>query len=386
MILLDKPLVSDFLKQSIRNGEFQALDTGNVLAPGELDLISGQDVIDKMRSDPSTNLHTISENALKWVYDNLSFTGLPDKLSLFKDKLVFRELLRDMYPDLFFQKVSVSEINSLNIDTLPMPFIIKPAVGFFSMGVHKVFGADDWPEVKHKIRNEINKISAIYPDEVLSLDTYIIEACIEGREFAFDAYFDDDGKAHVLGVMEHPFSGESDVSDRVYNTSTAIVRDNLKQFDSFLEELGKRACLKNFSLHTEVRIDENGRLIPIEVNPLRFGAWCTSADLAHHAFGFNPYSYYINKKVPDWEEILSGADDSIYSIVILDNSSGIPASDIRSFDYDGVISHFSEVLEIRKIDYQKYPIFGILFTRTHPQNYTEIEEILHDDLMEYVKL
>jgi len=339
-----------------------------------------------MKANPGINLHTISENALAWIYNNLDFTGLPEKISLFKNKLAFRELIADQYPNLFFRKVTVSEMHELDISTFPTPFIIKPAVGFFSMGVHKVFDPDGWEHAKAKIIAELDAIHNIYPEEVLSLETYIAEACIEGKEYAFDAYFDDNGNAHILGVMEHPFGGEGDVSDRVYNTSVGIIKRHFSTFESFLKMIGERAGLKNFSLHTEVRIDAHGKLVPIEVNPLRFGAWCTSADLMHYAFGINPYAMYINKEVPDWDRILADADDSIYSIIILDNSTGIPAEEIHSFDYNKILNTLSQPpLELRKIDYHQYPIFGILFIRTEHENYGEIEEILHDDLKEFIK-
>ena len=386
MILLDKPLVSDFLKQSIRDSLFQALDTGNVIDPGELSLLQEADVIGRMHKNPVTNLHTTSENALSWIYNNLGFSGLPEKINLFKDKFTFRRLLSDMYPDFFFRKVRLTELDKLDISTFPRPFIIKPTVGFFSMGVHKVFDEDGWPAVKEKIRTEIKEIRSIYPNEVLNLDTYIVEECISGAEYAFDAYFDDDGKAVILGVLEHPFSGEGDVSDRVYNTSAKIVGANLGIFDEFLSQLQKRASLKNFSLHVEVRIDNSGSLVPIEVNPLRFGAWCTSADLTHYAFGFNPYAYYINSSKPDWAGILSSSDESIYSIIILDNSTGYSADKIKGFNYEKLLSRFSSPLELRKIDYHEYPLFGILFTKTEPGNYGEIERVLHSDLREYIEL
>ena len=386
MILLDKPLVSEFLKQSIRQGQFQALDTGRVTTPGEIPLLRESEVIEKMRAEPNINLHTISENALAWIYKNLDFTGLPEKISLFKNKLAFRKLIAAHYPGFFFREAVVSGMDDLDISSFPKPFIIKPAIGFFSMGVHKVFDEQGWTTVKAAIKKEVNEIRSVYPDEVLSLETYIAEQCLEGDEYAFDAYFDDDGRAHILGVMEHPFGGEQDVSDRVYNTSAGIVQKHFSKFEGFLEMIGKLAGLRNFSLHTEVRIDEHGNLVPIEVNPLRFGAWCTSADLMHYAFGFNPYSYYINNIKPDWDEILSASDGAIYSIIILDNSTGIPAGQIQSFDFNRLLGKLSQPpLELRKIDYHLYPIFGILFTRTSPENYSEIETILHDDLRAYVK-
>ncbi|MCP3675252.1 MAG: ATP-grasp domain-containing protein [Gammaproteobacteria bacterium] len=31
--------------------------------------------------------------------------------------------------------------------------------------------------------------------------------------------------------------------------------------------------------HDELRGDDKGTILPIEVNPMRFGGWCTSADI-----------------------------------------------------------------------------------------------------------
>ncbi len=70
--------------------------------------------------------------------------------------------------------------------------------------------------------------------------------------------------------------------------------------------------------------------------------------------------------------------------MILDNSTGYAAGDILSFDLNKVKSRLSNVLEIREIDYRQYPIFAILFTRTNPDNYAELDQILHSDLKEFV--
>jgi hypothetical protein len=386
MILLDKPLVSDFLMNTVRDGHIHALDTGMVVQQPVPGLLSEAEAISRYKNDPSINLHTTSENALKWIYDKLAFSGLPEKIGQFKNKAAFRRLLADMYPAFFFREVAADRLDDIDPSLLPMPFIIKPSVGFFSMGVHKVFDALGWEAVKEKIRAELEEIRSVYPEEVLSLGSFIIEECIGGSEYAFDAYYDDHGQAVIMGVMYHPFSGENDVSDRVYNTSRTIVGEKLGIFDHFLRELGRRARLKNFSLHVEVRIDDGGKLLPIEVNPLRFGAWCTSADLTHHAFRFNPYTYYINKLKPDWEEILKASGNHVYSIVILENSTGIKAKDIVAFDYDKAVRALgnTEVLELRKINFSEYPIFGILFTRTAPGDQANIERILQADMKDFL--
>ena len=386
MLLLDKPLISDFVKDTIRKKHIQALDTGDMLENGELNTLTEQDVISAFKADPGKRLHTTSENAISWIEDNLDFTNLPGKISIFKNKFKFRELTKDMYPELFYQKVSLNELDELNFDRIPFPFIIKPNVGFFSMGVHLVPDRNVWSNVKVKIKSEIEHIQAVYPKTVLDTASFIIEEEIVGTEYAIDAYFDDTGEAVVLGVMEHVFGGNEDVSDRVYLTSKNIVSDKIKSFDHFLKQIGERAGLKNFSLHVEVRIDKNNNIVPIEVNPLRFGAWCTSADLMHYAFGFNPYVYYLNNQKPDWDKIFSKCTDDIYSIIILDNSTGYPADQVQLFDFSTFLAHFRNPWELRKINYMQYPLFGILFARTRPDEYREIENILHSDLREFVNL
>ena len=59
----------------------------------------------------------------------------------------------------------------------------------------------------------------------------------------------------------------------------------------------------NFPAHVEVRIDSSGKVFPIEINPLRFGGWCTTADLLGIALGYNSYDYFIQNEKPDWERI-----------------------------------------------------------------------------------
>ena len=49
-------------------------------------------------------------------------------------------------------------------------------------------------------------------------------------------------------------------------------------------------------MHVDLRVDNEGVIKPIEINPLRFGGWCTTADLLGIATGFSPYEYYLENK------------------------------------------------------------------------------------------
>lgn len=386
MILLDQPYISDFLKETIKNNNLSAIDTGNVIINNDLKLTNSDDFINKFREGFDSKIYSSSENAIGWILKNLKFSDYPEKINFFKNKFLFRTQTNEFFPDFYFQEVKFDEIKTLNIEAVPFPFIIKPNVGFFSMGVHKVLDLKDWDNIKSKIISEINDIKNVYPEEVLSISSFIIEQCADGTEYAFDAYFNDKGEPVVLGIMKHVFASETDVSDRVYLTSKNVIKENLSKFDSFLKQIGSKISLKNFPIHVEVRIDNNGKLIPIEINPLRFGAWCTSAELANYAFGINEYLLFLNNQKPDWESILNKADNNIYSLVIFDNSTGYKAEEIKSFDYEKVMSRFQNPLELRKTNYNKYPLFGFLYVKVDEKKYFELENILHSDLKEFVEL
>ena len=385
MILLDKPYVSNFLKETIVKYDFPALDTGNITEKGELSLIQPEEVIENFRNDPNSRLYTNSENSINWVVNHLGFTKLPEYINVFKNKVEFRKLIQQIYPNFFFREVSLSEIDEIKLEELPMPFIIEPAVGFLSLGVHKVLSHNDWDRVKQLIRDEFTEAKCLFPIEVVNASSFLIEEIIEGEEFAFDAYFDEVGEATILGISKHLFSSETDVSDRVYYTSKDTIKTYLPQFLDFVKELGDRANLRNFPVHVEVRVDKNGVLIPIEVNPMRFGGWCTTADLTHYATKLNPYHCFLNNIKPDWNKILEEMDDDFYSLVILDNSTGVPSKEIAKFDYDALLNKFVKPLELRKVDYKMYSIFGMLYTQTPKDQFAEIEEILTSDLRGFVE-
>jgi len=385
MILLDKPYVSDFLKETIVKNNFSAIDTGNITEHGEMKLIQPEEIIEAFRNNSDTRIYTNSENSINWVVNHLGFTKLPDYIHVFKNKVAFRKLVQEMYPNFFFKEVCLNDLDGIVLEDLPMPFIIKPAVGFLSLGVHKVLNLEDWLKVKQLIKDEFTDTKSLFPVEVVDASSFLIEEMIDGEEFAFDAYFDEKGEPTVMGVLKHTFGSEKDVSDRLYYTSKEIIRNYLPRFTSFVRQLGNCAQLKNFPMHVEVRITPDGELIPIEVNPLRFGGWCTSADLTYLATGMNPYQYFLTNQKPNWESLLSEMDDEIYSLVILDNSTGIPSNQITSFNYEALLKRFVNPLELRKIDFKMYSIFGMLYTKTPKEKFAEIEDILKSDLREFVK-
>jgi len=386
MIILDSPYVSALLKNAILVNGIETLCSGDEieLNVDDLDLISTEKAVEMIHHNENIKIYTNSENAINWISENLQFTGIPEKIDIFKNKVQFRQLLTDTYPDFFFKEILQENLINIDYTLFERPFILKPAVGFFSMGVFKITSENDWNNALRSIEEDLLTYKNLYPDSVYDATTFIAEDIVEGDEYAIDAYFNEEGEAVVLNILKHLFASEDDVSDRVYITSDEIISENIESFTDFLNDLGDIVHLKNFPCHVELRIDKKGRMIPIEINPMRFGGWCTTADLALMAWDFNPYLYYLNDEKPQWSEILKNKKNKIYSVVVLDNSTSLSGENIMNFDYDKLLSGFQKPLELRKINYKKYPVFGFLFVETEKDKMDELYDILKSSLDEFI--
>ena len=389
MIILDKPYVSDYLKKTATDHQFPVLANDyskSLQLNSSTKFYSDEEAVNHYKATPNARIYSNSENSIQWIAQHLNGTNLPEKINWFKDKVAFRKLTEKFFPEVFYRSVNIKEIDKIEIQDLPIPFVIKPAVGFFSLAVYPVQSYDEWPVVKEKLKKEIRKAALLFPSEVLNSTTLIIESFIPGIEFAFDAYYDENGIPTILNILKHEFASIDDVSDRVYVTSKDIMEKYLPPFTDFLDTLGALIELKNFPLHVEVRVDENGKLVPIEVNPLRFGGFCTTADLTPYAWGFNPYAAFFQNFKPDWNDILKDKAGKLFALIVLDNSTGLKSEEIKSFDYQKLLSGFEKTLELRKLDHSEYPLFGFVFTETREDNFEELASILQSDLREFCQL
>ena len=385
MFLVDKPFLSDFLIDTIRDNNFNIIATKvarELIKDDSLAWIDEDKAVSIIKNNPQIPIYSNSENALNWIEQNLGESELSNKIKILKDKFKFRELIKELFPEFYFKKIRAEEISALSSKDLTFPFVIKPSVGFFSIGVHIVKNEEDWTKAKKELHPE--KLKSIFPENVLNTTNFIIEEFIQGEEYAIDYYYDATGKVVLLNVLHHIFSSGTDTSDRVYSTSKEIIGKHKTGFESFLNKIGERLTLKNFPAHAEVRIDENGKITPIEINPLRFGGLCTTGDLLGVSLGFNSYKCFYENRKPDWEQIFKGKEDKIFSIVILNNNSEIEPDDISSFKYSDLENDFENPVMIRKLDIKEFPLFGFVFTETSYGNEKELNDILTSDLKKYI--
>ena len=384
MLIVDNPYVSELLQETAIVNNFEILNNtkkGSITLKPELNYITSDNAANLIKNNPNHKIYCNSENSINWINENLKFTDLPDKITLFKDKVKFRQILKEIYPDFYFEEVNYDELESIQTNELKFPFIIKPAVGFLSIGVHVVNSEHEWKNTIKELKEEIEATKNLFPKEVVDTKNFIIEEIIEGDEYAIDAYFDENGSPVILNILKHPFSSGKDVSDRLYYTSKKIIQDNFIKTEKLLEEIGKITKIKNFPMHIEVRIEEEN-IIPIEVNPMRFAGWCCT-DLAYFAYGINIYEYFLHQKKPNWEEIFNKVDDSEFYFNIADIPATTEKRPIKNFDYNGYLSNFSNVIEVRKIDFNKNPLFGIFFGST--PSHDEIKKLLTIDIPKYIK-
>jgi hypothetical protein len=387
VFILDEPYVSEYLKNAVIESGLPVLDTpvaSHHLAGTPARLLSAKEFAREARK-PGARIYSNSENAIGWIAANLADTDLPRQIVALKDKARFRELLRELHPEFYFAELCLDDLDAFDPSVVPKPFVIKPAVGFFSVGVHVVESDGAWPQVARRIRADVEDRGALYPGEVLEMERFIIEEVVQGEEFAVDAYYRENGEPVVVDIMEHLFASGDDVSDRVYYTSPALVEKWREPLGDYLREVGRLAGLHDFPVHAELRVDSAGRITPIEINPMRFGGWC-AADMAWWAFGQNPYAHYLADTQPDWSTIATERSGSACGLIVADIAPDVRLEDIVSVDYEGFVGRFSQPVDLRRTDFNRQPVFAFLFVAVPGDDMSELDAVLHADLGQYLRM
>lgn len=386
MFILEKPYLSEFLVDTIVQNDWPVLDNDSIedanIEEGAFNLWSEKKALNYYLLQEFPLIYSNSENAISWIIDNLPKSNLTGYIKMFKDKILFRNLIKEIYPSFYYKAVKYEELDTLNPKEICYPIVLKPAVGFLSFGVHTVKNENEWSDAISAIKKEMAVATSLYPNSVVNNSQFIIEELIEGEEYAIDAYYDRNGNAFILNIFQHPFLNEKDVKDRIYITSAEIMIRYMAKFVQLLNNIGQLSNIRNFPLHIELRVTPKGDIIPIEVNPMRFAGWCTT-DVAKYAWNINVYEYFYNQTKPDWNKILASAPKDIFYFSMAEVPSNISNSSIIDFDYNRFLSNYSNVLEVRRINFKQNPLFAIIFGST--KNKQEIQNILKIKTEDYIQ-
>ena len=383
MIIIDAPYASAPLLDYIEESQHPVLanDFSRSLADARsLNLVDDAEAV--RRLEAGERVYTNSENALAWIMDHVDNPGLTEAIALFKDKALMREKLAALNPGLFYATATRDELDAVNVDDLPLPVVLKPSVGFCSMGVYVIEEPDDWADAVADIARREDGWHERYPESVVGGDVYIIEGFISGVEYALDCYFDEEGAPHLLNVLRHDFAGPEDTSDRMYLTDEAIVNEMGPRFLAWLEAVNAIVGARNIPVHVELRVDGDV-IAPIEFNPLRF-AGLGGTDVAYFGVGLRTYEAFLENEKVDLAALYGAHSGRVFSMSLLNPA---PEADLAApFDHDALLARCSHVLSYHRFDPETVGFYGFLFldTGADEAGAAERDWLLRSDLMEFV--
>ena len=378
MYIIEKPFVSEYLMDTIINKDWPVLDNETIETCG-----LEEDVLNLWSSEKATEYYlkqefplilSNSENAVAWVVENLPKSNLTTYIKAFKDKVAFRDMLKEMYPDFYYTSLEYLDINYVEKEQYQFPLVLKPSVGFLKFGVRIFKEPEEWEKRIKTLHKEIATNKSKYNENVVNSAIILIEEVIGGEDYSIDAYYDRDGVPVVLNIFKRIYKEDDPINEKMYITSAPIVSKYLSQITSFLQQIGEKLKIRNFPLNVELRVNEKGMFTPLEVNPMRFADWCVS-DIAKYAWGFNIYEYFETQQRPDWDTLLQKAGEEIFYASLVDIPKGFPKSSVRDFNFSGYLENFSNVYEARHVNFKANPLFGVILGSTKDEE--ELNMILN---------
>ncbi|MDO4503379.1 MAG: ATP-grasp domain-containing protein [Coriobacteriia bacterium] len=354
-----------------------------------LNLVDEAEAVERLNA--GERLYTSAENALEWVEQHVDNPQLTAGIRACKDKEVFRRALESVGSPLFYKTFDVAELGDVDPTALPLPVVLKPVVGFCSVGVYVIKDAADWADAVAQIQQTTEQWTSLYPASVVGTGRFIVEQMIGGQEFALDMYYDGQGRARILNLFQHDFSSPEDTKDRLYWTSCDLLRTHGNEFARWLDQANQALGLRDFCVHVELRRDDDGQIVPIEFNPLRF-AGMGGTDLAWYGYGFITVEEYLtgdqgitaDSDVDDFLQTMGIPLDSPYtysmSVIELPAGRGLDVG----FDWDGFYGNITDVLATYQFEPKVHGALGFVFKRSTADTLQELDWLRDADLTPYV--
>ena len=319
-----------------------------------------------------------SETSLDLLISRITDDSKVNAILKLKDKYLFREILLKIYPNYKFQKINVEEIESLIITEKS---VIKPVKGCFGTAVRVIEPNIDFLKLSAELQEEMQKNGTIFSDNVLSKEDFIVEQFIGGEEFAVDLFYNSSGEPCVINIYHHPMPNNLAYLHMIYYSSKTVFEEIYDKAKYFFTELNKILKVKNFAMHSEFKLND-GQLIPIEINSMRFGGMGLG-NMIFHALGVNPYQYFFEEREPEWAAIWEGKESDNFVFFIAYNSLN---KSLKSHvpNIVKLKQKFSEVLLEKQFDYQKQLAFGIFCLKETNQNIPELLKIEFDDYFDKI--
>lgn len=348
----------------------------------KLRILSEQDLKERSFTFNETSIVAITtESVIDAVKDNIIGVNKKRAITLLKDKVLFRETVAPFFPDFTFRKIAVDDLANCNISK---KMVVKPQKGFFATAVKIIDENSNLKTIAKVLKEELLEKGKLFSDAILSSTTLILEDYIDGEEYAVDMYYDNEGTPHILNIYAHPSPRHKEYLHMMYYTSRTIFNQLEEKVIQFYTNLNTILKVKNFPIHGEFKNTSSNKLIPIEMNPLRFGGMGLG-NMVYYSIGLNPYEAMINKTPPNWKAIWSNEKhkNSIYTYVIAYNGKTVDIETHKP-NLEKIRREFSTILNETHLNYKEGLVFGLFSLKETQESINRILELDFDDFFEKI--
>lgn len=302
-------------------------------------------------------IYAPDETSVPAVLKKYASRTVRQKIDQIKNKVQCRVLLQDVYSNFYFTAITLDKLPTLKIP-LGKQYIIKPQKGFFGIGVKIIDSTTDLDKLTQELKSEIQKNGLFFSPQVFTDNDFLIEQYIDGDEYTFDLFYNNDGEPVITNFCHHPLSAIQDYFHLLYYSGEEIYHTYSKQVVDLFTTLNQKLHVRNLPIHAEFK-ENNGRLIPIEFNVPRFGGFGL-ADLPYYGFGVNPYQHFFDSTAPHWESIFQNHQYKYYGWVLCYNPIGFDLKEYQP-DYVKLKWDLGKILHFEKLDYKVNPVFAIAY-------------------------
>src|SRR5918912_597700 len=134
-------------------------------------------------------------------------------------------------------------------------------------------------------------------------------------------FYDQRGQPTITNIYHHPMPRNKAYLHLLYYSSRDVFERIYQPAKDFFKLLNARLNVRMFPIHAEFRLHQ-GRLVPIELNPFRFGGMGL-ANLGFYSLGLNAYQCFVEDREPDWAQVWRDKSDVAYGFFIAYNGTHI---------------------------------------------------------------
>ena len=348
-------------------------------ATAQMEIINSDNLLQtNLRFAKQDKVCIASEAALDRVIDRIDDPARVRAIELLKNKYAFRQTLAAIYPNFQYQFIQAHQIQDLQIT---QKSVIKPVKGVFGTAVKIIDRDTDLIELAADLQTELTKNTDLFSPSVLSTTDFIVESYITGEEYAVDMFYNSVGSACIVNIYHHPLPPNPAYLHVIYYSSQAVFDRIYAKAQHFFTELNRILGVTNLTIHGEFKFDGD-RLMPIELNALRFGGMGLG-NLAFHALGVDPYACFANDIEPDWQQIWQDKQTDLFVFFIAYNGANINIKDYQP-NREKLKRQFTEILLERNFDHQTQLAFGIYVLKETDRNLARLLQVEFDDFFELI--